>query len=208
MSDVAGIGGSSFGAPWATVLKALSAFSAGVIFLVTAMFGTTFPRRPARRQFPDRRASCSIAVLIGCALYTVRGYRRPTATAWRSGASCGRRRCRSRGSSAPGTTHTSWTARCACSATAAPSRSPASSATAPSAPTAPGRPIPKRAVALVLPGRKLVVTPDRPQDFLRQLQLLHPQAQVEEAGAGGSQRRPRPAGGERGGNPRLTESGS
>ena len=184
MRDLAGIGGGAFGAPWSTLLKGLSVFSGGVIVLVTLLVGLTFPREMLGANLMTASLLLPIVVLIGCALYTVRGYelqgdrleiRRllwstaiPLAgleRAWHDPHAMDRSlRVFGNGGafSITGLFSNRALGRYRAWATD-----------------------PKRAVVLVLPGRRFVVTPDRPEDFLRQLQLLHPNVQVGTAGAGG-----------------------
>lgn len=178
--DQAGIGGGSFGAPWSTLLKVMSVFSVGVLGMAAVITGVAVPRELFGGNFLTAMLVLPVIVLIGCALYTVRGYellgdrleiRRllwstavPLAgleRAWHDPHVMDRSlRLFGNGGafSITGLFSNRTLGRYRAWATD-----------------------PKRAVVLVLPGRKLVVTPDRPEDFLRQLKLLHPHVQVGKA---------------------------
>jgi hypothetical protein len=67
-------GPSSFGAPWSAGLKLVSALSTAVLLGVAVFFAETFPRGPLG-GLPLAFFMCVLcAVLLGSALFTVRGY--------------------------------------------------------------------------------------------------------------------------------------
>lgn len=173
----------AFGAPWSTLLKGVTAFAVAILMAVGIVFLTVFPRQMDAGRLPFALAMAGIfSSLLGSALFVVRGYelepnvllirrlfwstRIPLdnlANAWADPAATkGSLRLFGNGGLFvfAGLFTNRKLGRYRAFATE-----------------------PRNAVVLRFPDRTVVVTPDRPSQFLQALQLFLPQVRLEEAPA-------------------------